>query len=67
MTASPAVADPCLNICRLDLAGKYCQGCGRTPLEIGRWSRMTDAQRAEVMAALPTRLPWRTPPPAVPH
>ncbi|MFJ4293835.1 DUF1289 domain-containing protein [Cupriavidus sp. NPDC089707] len=57
--AAPAFANPCLNICRLDVAGKYCQGCGRTPLEIGTWNRMTEARRAEVLAELPTRQPWR--------
>ena len=43
----------------MDLDRKYCQGCGRTLLEIGRWEQMTEAQRAEVMASLPARLPWR--------
>ena len=41
----------------MDLARKYCQGCGRTLLEIGRWEQMTEAQRAEVMASLPARRP----------
>jgi predicted Fe-S protein YdhL (DUF1289 family) len=45
----------------MDMAGKYCQGCGRTPLEIGRWAQMTDPERAQVMALLPARLPWRSP------
>ncbi|WP_354687173.1 DUF1289 domain-containing protein [Cupriavidus necator] len=62
MTPATTPANPCLNICRMDQAGNYCQGCGRTPLEIGRWPRMTEAERAEVMAALPSRLPWRSPP-----
>jgi predicted Fe-S protein YdhL (DUF1289 family) len=58
MNPSLSVANPCLNICRMDQAGKYCQGCGRTPLEIGGWDRMSEAQRAEVMTSLPARLPW---------
>ncbi len=55
-----SVANPCINICRMDLAGKYCQGCGRTLVEIGLWDQMTEAKRAEVMVTLPSRLPRRS-------
>ena len=55
-----SVANPCINICRMDLAGKYCQGCGRTLVEIGLWDQMTEAKRAEVMVALASRLPRRS-------
>ena len=55
-----SVANPCINICRMDLAGNYCQGCGRTLVEIGLWDQMTEAKRAEVMATLPSRLPRRS-------
>ncbi|MGO4304950.1 MULTISPECIES: DUF1289 domain-containing protein [unclassified Cupriavidus] len=62
--------NPCINICRMDLAGKYCQGCRRTTVEIGLWERMTDTQRADVLAALPQRAPGRgassLPPPGRP-
>jgi hypothetical protein len=50
-----ALANPCINICRMDLANRYCQGCGRTRLEIGRWARMSEAERAQVLAAVPAR------------
>ena len=61
MTPSPVfVANPCINICRMDLARKYCQGCGRTLVEIGLWDQMTEAKRAEIMASLPSRLPRRS-------
>lgn len=46
-------ANPCINICRMDLAGKYCQGCRRTTVEIGLWESMTEVQRIEVLADLP--------------
>lgn len=52
------VSNPCINICRMDLERKYCQGCGRTLIEIGLWDQMTEAQRVDVMALLPERLPW---------
>ena len=62
MTTNPLtpVANPCINICRMDLARKYCQGCGRTLVEIGLWDQMTEANRAEVVASLPSRLPRRS-------
>ena len=60
MNPPPSVANPCINICRMDLAGKYCQGCGRTLVEIGLWEQMTEANRAEVVASLPSRLPRRS-------
>jgi predicted Fe-S protein YdhL (DUF1289 family) len=60
MSPDLSIANPCINICRMDLAGKYCQGCGRTLMEIGGWDRMTEAERAEVTAILPARLPRRS-------
>jgi len=54
-TDPASVADPCINICRMDLSGAFCQGCRRTPLEIGRWPRMTAPERAEVLAAIEQR------------
>jgi predicted Fe-S protein YdhL (DUF1289 family) len=39
----------------MDLAGKYCQGCRRTTVEIGLWESMTEVQRIEVLADLPLR------------
>ena len=60
MNPSVSVFNPCINICRMDLDGKYCQGCGRSSLEIGLWEKMTEAQRGEVMASLPARQPWRS-------
>ncbi|CAG2137808.1 DUF1289 domain-containing protein [Cupriavidus numazuensis] len=62
MTPSTSVANPCINICRMDQAGKYCQGCGRTLVEIGRWEQMTEPERAEVMAAVSARRPRRSVP-----
>lgn len=50
-----ALTDPCINICRMDLSGQFCQGCRRTPLEIGRWPRMTLLERAAVLAAIAQR------------
>jgi predicted Fe-S protein YdhL (DUF1289 family) len=50
-----AVVTPCVKVCVVDGASGLCLGCWRTLSEIGRWSVMTDAERATVMAALPER------------
>ena len=51
------MASPCINLCMLDPATDRCRGCARTADEIARWTRMTDAERTAVMAALPNRRP----------
>ena len=35
---------------------RLCIGCGRTIDEIGRWSKLTHAQRLQVMHLLPARM-----------
>ena len=42
------VASPCVNICALD-DDDVCTGCQRTVTEITRWSRMTNAERRDVL------------------
>lgn len=46
---------PCVKICVIDPATKRCTGCLRTLNEIARWSQMTDAERARIMAELSKR------------
>ena len=48
------IKSPCINICRLDESG-LCAGCRRTLNEVASWSRLTDAERDEIMAQLPGR------------
>ncbi len=50
-----AVADPCLNLCRMDASRQYCQGCWRTVREIGLWSRMSDEQKSSTLEAVQRR------------
>jgi hypothetical protein len=50
------IESPCLKICALDARAGLCLGCGRTIDEIAGWSSMSPAERARVMAELPTRL-----------
>ena len=62
MTVSPTVptpprsiATPCVKVCVVDGASSLCLGCYRTLSEIGGWSALTDAERAAIMAELPSR------------
>lgn len=50
-----SIATPCVKVCIVDGASSLCLGCYRTLEEIGGWSGLTDDQRAEIMADLPTR------------
>lgn len=52
-----SISSPCIKVCVMDPASGICVGCGRTLDEIARWSSMTDAERAEIMSALPDRAP----------
>lgn len=47
---------PCTRICRLDEAGTFCVGCGRTGTEIAGWGSYSASRRREIMDALPARL-----------
>ena len=45
------VQSPCINLCKMDAANGYCQGCFRTLEEITAWSRLDDPARARIVAA----------------
>lgn len=49
------IASPCIQVCVVHREARICTGCYRTLDEIASWSRMTDAERAAIMAALPDR------------
>ncbi|WP_158964546.1 DUF1289 domain-containing protein [Chachezhania sediminis] len=49
------IASPCVRVCVLHPEEKICIGCYRTGEEIGRWSLLTDEERAGLMKELPTR------------
>ena len=50
-----AIATPCVQVCVVDGASGLCLGCFRTLKEIATWGRLTDAERAGLMAELPAR------------
>lgn len=59
-TRPDAAASPCINICRMDQATGWCEGCLRTLDEIAGWSRLDDGARHAVMQGLPARRShWR--------
>ncbi len=46
---------PCINICRMDEASGWCEGCLRTLDEIACWSLLDDAEKATVVHNLEQR------------
>jgi len=55
LAAAGDVGSPCVSVCRMDPATGLCEGCLRTLGEIAGWSRMDDAARRRVWAALVER------------
>jgi predicted Fe-S protein YdhL (DUF1289 family) len=57
MTSPPSapVPSPCTNVCRINEATGWCEGCGRTLGEIAAWSTMEDDEKRAVWALLPPR------------
>jgi predicted Fe-S protein YdhL (DUF1289 family) len=45
----------CVQVCAIDPESGLCLGCCRTVAEVAGWIRLTDAERAAVMAELPSR------------
>jgi uncharacterized protein len=54
-SAPPVIETPCTRVCTLDPASGLCLGCGRSLAEIMRWTQMSDAERACLMAELARR------------
>jgi hypothetical protein len=52
---APAVPSPCTNVCRINAASGYCEGCMRTLDEIAAWSRLDDEAKRAVWTLLPAR------------
>lgn len=56
MSNAKAISSPCINVCAVSAKTGICVGCGRSLKEIGGWSRMSEAERRDIMAALPARI-----------
>jgi len=50
-----AIATPCIKVCVVDGESGLCLGCYRQLSEVAGWARLTDAERARIMAELPAR------------
>lgn len=48
-------ASPCINICCMSPDTGWCDGCQRSIDEITRWSRASDAERWQILAAVAER------------
>lgn len=49
------VESPCVKICVVHKESRLCTGCLRSIDEIGTWSKMSPAERREIIAELPAR------------
>ncbi len=49
------IASPCINVCKMDAQTSLCTGCFRTLDEITVWSRIDDARRLDILAAVARR------------
>jgi predicted Fe-S protein YdhL (DUF1289 family) len=58
LQAAP-VPSPCRNVCRMDPASGYCEGCLRTIEEIAGWSSASDEDKRRIWAQLPQRAAWQ--------
>ncbi|WP_410001936.1 DUF1289 domain-containing protein [Rubinisphaera sp. JC750] len=53
---SPSSAlSPCIGLCRMEPASRYCEGCLRTRDEIAAWPGLSNADRLSLMARLKQR------------
>jgi hypothetical protein len=50
-----SVPSPCIDVCRMDVATGWCEGCRRTLDEIAAWGQLDDAAKLAVWRALPAR------------
>jgi uncharacterized protein len=49
------VPSPCINVCRMDKASGWCEGCLRTIDEIRGWSSYDDVTKRAIWDTLDTR------------
>ena len=55
-SAETSIETPCNKVCVVHPSLGLCIGCGRSLEEIGRWTDFAPAERARIMAQLPSRL-----------
>lgn len=55
MANLPEIPSPCVGVCKMDRARKYCEGCLRTIEEIRVWSRADNETRYAIVQDLKQR------------
>lgn len=51
----PPIKTPCIKVCVVDGESGLCMGCYRALPEVAGWSKLSDEERATIMAELPSR------------
>lgn len=51
----PPIKTPCVKVCVVDGESGLCMGCYRQLNEVAAWARLSDDERAAIMAELPSR------------
>ena len=54
MTPAP-ITTPCVKVCVVDGESGLCLGCYRRLREVAGWAKLSDEDRARIMAELPSR------------
>jgi predicted Fe-S protein YdhL (DUF1289 family) len=49
------MTSPCIGICKIDPATKFCRGCGRTVKETRKWLEYSKEERTKVLEELKKR------------
>lgn len=49
------IKTPCVKVCVVDAETGLCMGCYRQLSEVASWARLSDEERAGIMADLPGR------------
>lgn len=60
MTSQPPrppkpIKTPCIKVCVVDGESGLCMGCYRRLNEVAGWAKLTDEERDQIMAELPSR------------
>ena len=56
MSQPPApIKTPCIKVCVVDGESGLCMGCYRQLSEVAGWAKLSDDDRARIMAELPSR------------
>ena len=53
--AASGVPSPCIDVCRMDPASGWCEGCLRSLEEIAAWSQLDDAAKGAIWLRLAAR------------